>query len=188
MNAVKNSALMDALASRWAGLASRERVLVGGALGLIAVAMLWWVGISPALAKLKQARQAAPALDAQLQIMRAQAQEASTLKAQRRLSYDESLRSLEASLKTLGAGAVLAVSDSRASITLKATSGDAIAQWLAQARANARLVPTELRLQKTAQAASASATPATPAAPAAVPASAPATHWDGTIVLTLPAR
>jgi general secretion pathway protein M len=180
MSAVKNSALMDALTSRWAGLASRERVLVGSAMSLITMAILWWVGISPALSKLKQARQAAPALDAQLQIMRAQAQEASTLKAQRRLSYDESLRSLEASLKTLGSGAVLAVSESRASITLKAASGDAISQWLAQARANARLVPTELRLQKTAAVASSTAATTTSAAPA--------TTWDGTIVLTLPAR
>jgi general secretion pathway protein M len=171
MSAVKNSALMDAVSKRWASLASRERMLVGSAIALIAVALLWWVGISPALTKIKQARQAAPQLDAQLQLMRAQASEASTLKAQRQLSYDESLRSLENSIKTLGAGAALSVNDARASITLKAVSGDALAQWLAQVRANARLVPSELRLQKTAAANSASAT-----------------TWDGSVVLSLPNR
>jgi general secretion pathway protein M len=175
MSAVKNSALMDAVSKRWASLASRERMLVGSAIALIAVALLWWVGISPALTKIKQARQAAPQLDAQLQLMRAQASEASTLKAQRQLSYDESLRSLENSIKTLGAGAALSVNDARASITLKAVSGDALAQWLAQVRANARLVPSELRLQKTAAATAAAN-------------SASATTWDGSVVLSLPNR
>jgi general secretion pathway protein M len=179
MSAVKNSAVMDVMSARWAMLGSRERVLVGGAIVLIAAALLWWVGISPALAKIKQARQAAPQLDTQLQLMRAQANEASTLKAQRQLSYDESLRSLENSVKTLGTGASLSVNDARASVTLKAVSGDALAQWLAQVRANARLVPSELRLQKTA---------ASVATNAATPTSAVVTTWDGAVVLSLPNR
>lgn len=170
MSAVKNNALTDALAARWAALAPRERVMVGSAIALIVAALLWWVGISPALKQLRQAREAAPQLDAQLQLMRAQASEAASLKAQRALSYDESLRSLENSVKTLGAGATLSVSDARASITLRSVSGDALAQWLAQVRANARLVPSELRLKKSAG-----------AAPTV-------TNWDGSIVLNLPAR
>ncbi|MBS7806181.1 type II secretion system protein M [Variovorax sp. PCZ-1] len=161
---------MNILATRWTALAPRERVMVGSAIALIAAAVLWWVGISPALAKLRQAREAAPQLDAQLQLMRAQASEAASLKAQRALSYDESLRSLENSVKTLGAGASLSVSDARASITLRGVSGDALAAWLAQVRANARLVPSELRLKKAA-----GATPAV-------------TLWDGSIVLSLPTR
>jgi general secretion pathway protein M len=169
------SELKNAISARWAALASRERVLVGSAIALTAVALVWWVGISPAISQIKQARNASPQLDAQLQLMRSQAQEAATLKAQRQLSYDESLRSLEASIKTLGSGAALSVNDARASIMLKAVSGDALAQWLAQARSNARLVPTELRLQKTA--ASTSAGTATTA-----------TTWDGSVVLNLPVR
>jgi general secretion pathway protein M len=170
MSAVKNNAVMSILAARWAALASRERVMVGSAVALMAAALLWWMGISPALTKLRQAREAAPQLDAQLQLMRVQANEAASLKAQRALSYDESLRSLENSIKTLGAGASLSVSDARASITLRAVSGDALAAWLAQVRANARLVPSELRLKKVA-----GASPAI-------------TNWDGSIVLNLPSR
>jgi general secretion pathway protein M len=166
---------MDALNARWAALASRERALVGWAIALVVAALLWWVAIAPALAKIKQARQAAPEVDAQLQFMRAQAQEVSTLKSQRQLSYDESLRSLEVSVKALGVGAVLSVNDARASVTLKSVSGDALAQWLAQVRANARLVPSELRLQKTA-------------ASTAAASSADATTWDGSVVLSLPNR
>ncbi len=177
MSAVKNNVVLDALAARWASLASRERVGVGSAAALIVVALLWWVGIAPALAKIKQAREVAPQLEAQLQLMRSQASEATTLKAQRLLSYDESLRSLENSIKTLGAGATLSVNDARASITLRGVSGDALAQWLAQVRANARLVPSELRLKRAT-------------APISAPGTAPAatTAWDGTILLNLPAR
>jgi general secretion pathway protein M len=177
MSAVKSNTLMNGLAARWAAFAPRERMLVGGATVLIAVALIWWVGISPALKQLRQAREAAPQLDAQLQQMRAQASEAASLRAQRALSYDESLRSLENATKNLGPGATLSVSDTRASITLRAVSGDALAAWLAQVRANARLVPNELRLKKSAGSASVSTS-----------AASAATNWDGSIVLNLPAR
>lgn len=167
------------LALRWNALAARERVLVGSACLLALVALIWWIGVAPALAQIRQARALTPALDAQLQSMQAQSQEARSLKAQRVLSYDESLRGLEMSIKTLGAGATLSVNDARANVTLRAVSGDALAQWLAQVRANARLVPSELRIQKTAIAAP---------APAPAPAAGAAVQWDGTIVLNLPTR
>lgn len=189
MSALSNNEFSRAIAARWAGLASRERTMVGMALALIFVALLWWVAIAPALAKLSQARSAAPALEAQLQLMRAQASEATSLKAQRSLNYDESLRSLESSIKTLGAGATLSVSDSRASITLRAVNADALAQWLAQVRANARLVPSDLRLKKAAANASANSPAKTPGNVSANAAASPAVAtWDGSIVLNLPAR
>ncbi|TAG26566.1 MAG: type II secretion system protein M [Burkholderiales bacterium] len=168
MSATKNKTALSGLAERWGLLAPRERWALGSAGTLIFAALLWWIGISPALKQLRQASEATPQLDAQLQLMRAQASEATTLKAQRALSYDESLRSLEGSMKTLGTGASLNVSDARASITLRAVNGDALAAWLAQVRSNARLVPSELRLKKNA-----TATP---------------TSWDGSVVLNLPAR
>lgn len=169
---------MNELLKRWSTFAPRERQLMVAAITLIAVALLWWVGISPALAKLRAAREAAPQVQAQLQLMRAQAGEAANLKAQRSLSYEESLRALELAVKTLGAGASLSVSNERASVSLRAVSGDALAQWLAQVRANARLVPTELKLQQAA----ATANPTSSATKTV------ATAWDGQLVLSLPAR
>jgi general secretion pathway protein M len=168
---------MNELLARWNAFAPRERSLVAAAVALTMLALLWWVGISPALAKLRAARDAAPQVQAQLQLMRAQAAEAASLKSQRILSYEESLRALETSVKSLGAGATLSVNNDRASVSVRAVSGDALAQWLAQVRANARLVPTELKLQKsTASSASASTATASMAA------------WDGQLVLSLPAR
>jgi general secretion pathway protein M len=164
---------MQAWIARFHQLAPRERGLVSIAALLIALAVLWWIGIAPALSKIKAAQTAAPQLDAQLQLMRAQAAEAATLKAQRVLSYDESLRALDLSLKTFGSSATLAVSDSRATLTLRAASGDTLAQWLAQVRANARLVPSELRIQRSAN--------------SAAPGNGAIT-WDGQIILALPSR
>lgn len=163
---------------RWNALASRERSMIAAAVALVTITLIWWVGISPALAKLRAAREAAPQVQAQLQLMRAQAGEAANLKAQRSLSYEESLRALELAVKTLGAGASLSVSNERASVSLRAVSGDALAQWLAQVRANARLVPTELKLQQAA----ATANPTSSATKTV------ATAWDGQLVLSLPAR
>jgi general secretion pathway protein M len=161
---------MNALISRWTGLAPRERSLVAIATTLVALALLWWVAISPALGQLRAAREAAPKLQAQVQLMRVQANEAATLKAQRVLSYDETLRALEAAVKTAGAGASLSVSNERASINLKAVNADALALLLSQMRANARLVPAQLKLQK------------------AAPSAAEAVRWDGQLSVNLPAK
>lgn len=169
---------MNELLKRWNTLAPRERYGVTAAVAVIAVALLWWVGISPALAKLRAAREAAPQVQAQLQLMRALASEAASLKAQRSLSYEESLRALESSVKTLGAGASLSVSNERASVSLRAVSGDALAQWLAQVRANARLVPTELKLQKAVATVNSNSSATKTVA----------TAWDGQLVLSLPGR
>jgi general secretion pathway protein M len=170
---------MNEFLKRWNAVAPRERSLVAAAAALMVIALLWWVGISPAWAKLRAAREAAPQVQAQLQLMRAQAVEAANLKAQRSLSYDESLRALESSVKTLGAGASLSVSNERASVSLRAVSGDALAQWLAQVRANARLVPTELKLQKSV---------VSPPAATATKDTTTVTAWDGQLVLNLPTR
>jgi general secretion pathway protein M len=59
----------------------------------------------------------------------------------------------------------MSVQGDRVTITLTSTAPDALAQWLAQARANARAIPAEAHLVRNA-----------------------AGMWDGNLVLTLPAR
>lgn len=171
---------MNALKARWANLAAREQLLVGSAALLVLAALLWWLAIAPALQTLRSAPAQHAQIDTQLQSMRALAAEATSLRAQRTLTYDEALRNLENSVKqSLGAGASLSVSDSRASLTLKGVNADALAQWLSQVRINARVVPSEARLQRGAVVA--------PAASASG-ATSSGTTWDGTLVLSLPAR
>ena len=162
---------MNALNAWWTGLAPRERRMVAVAGTVVAAALLWWLAIAPALATVRGATAQHRALDAQLQSMRDMAAQANALRAQPKISFDESLRSLENSVKqTLGATGQLNVSGERATVVLKGASPEALAQWLAQARANARAVPQEAKLAK-----STSATTTTMA-------------WDGMVVLSLPQK
>jgi general secretion pathway protein M len=150
---------------RWNSLPRREQRLVLVALALLLVALLWWVCLAPALATLRSADKQHQLLAVQLQqMLRLQAQ-AKTMQAQPRLALLEARRLLEASVKPLGATAQLLVAGERVTVTLRGASADALAQWLTQARLNARAVPSEARLVRSA-----------------------AGTWDGTLVLTLSAR
>jgi general secretion pathway protein M len=175
---------MNVLQTKWAALGAREQRLIVMATTLVAIALLWWLALAPALQTVRTAPAQHTQVDAQLQSMRSLAAEATTLRAQRALSYEESLRNLESSVKqTLGAGATLSVSDTRASLTLKGVSANALAQWLSQSRTNARVVPSEARLTRSLAGAAPVAS-----VPAGTATTANTIAWDGTLVLALPAR
>lgn len=159
------------LHARWQTLAPREQTLVSSAIVIVAAALVWGAGVAPALKVLRQAEAQHRSLDAGLQGMQALASEAQALKARPVMSHSEALRALESSVKQgLGAGAQLSVAGERATVTLKNVPAATLAQWLTQARVNARAVPSEARLVRSA-------------APAPGGAA-----WDGTLVLNLPAR
>lgn len=153
-------------AMQWQALPPRQRVLAAIAGGLLAGALVWWLALSPALATLRTAPAQHQALDAQLQRMRALQAQARSLKALPRITRDEALRLLDASVRQqLGAGARLAPTGDTATLTVAGTSGDALANWLAQARVDARIQPAQVRLTRN-----------------------PAGLWEGTLVLPLPAQ
>ena len=154
------------LRARWEALASREKALVGTAGALLLAAIVWWLLLAPAIGTLRGAPAQHRELDEQLQrMLRLQAQ-AQSMQALPKQSYDEALRLLEVSIRDrLGATARYAVAGDRVTITLTGATSDAIAQWLTQARVNARALPGEARLARNA-----------------------AGLWDGTLVLTLPPR
>lgn len=158
--------LPPALQARWALLAPREKSLVAAAVVLVALALVWWVGLAPALRTLRAADTQHRALDTQLQQMRALQLQAEAMKAQPRQNQDEALRALETAVRQqLALTARLSVQGDRATVTLTGTPPEALTQWLTQSRVNARALPTEARLVRNA-----------------------AGLWDGTVVLTLPAR
>lgn len=154
------------LRARWEGLAPREKALVGGAVALLAIVLVWLIAIGPALATLRTAEEQHRALDAQLQRMRGLQAQAQTLQSQPKQGHEEALRLLELSVRQrLGTSARLVIAGERATITLTGTPPDALAQWLTQARVNARALPGEARIQRNAGG-----------------------LWEGTLVLTLPPR
>jgi general secretion pathway protein M len=154
------------LRARWEALAPREKWLVAGASALIVLTLLWMVAVAPALRMLRTAEDQHRAADAQLQRMRALQAQAQALQAQPRHNYESALRLLEQSVvQRLGTSARVTVAGERVTITLSGTAPDALAQWLTQARVNARALPSEARLYRNS-----------------------AGLWEGTVVLTLPPR
>ena len=164
--------LLDAfqpVSARWTQLAAREKNLVRLALGLVFATLLWLLILAPALTTLRTADAQAKVLDAKLQRMQTLQAQAQSLQKQPPLGFDDALRALTAATKqTLGTSAQLNVAGDRASVTLKGASADALAQWLVQARVNARSVPLEARLVRG------------PATGAAI--------WNGVLVMGLPQR
>ena len=156
----------NALVSRWAQLAPREKLLVGTAAAVVGVALLWWVGLAPALQTLRTAPGQHRSLDAQLQRMQTLQAQAQALQAQPKQGHDEALRALELTIRQrFGTTARYSIGGDRVTITLSAAAPDTLAQWLTQARVNARALPAEARLTRNA-----------------------AGQWDGTLVMSLPAR
>ncbi len=154
--------LLALIQVRWHSISRREQQLVLAALALLLAALLWWVGLAPALATLRAAENQHQLLAAQLQEMQRLQAQVKTLQAQPRMAFDDARRLLEASVKSLGTTAQLAVAGERVTVTLKGASADAVAQWLMQARLNARAVPSEARLVRSA-----------------------AGTWDGSLVLII---
>jgi len=160
--------LRPELQARWRVLAPREKAGILLAAALLGLAVSWWVLLAPALHTWRSAGAEARSLDAQLQKMQSLQAQAQELQSQGRLGPEEARRALDASVKQqLGSTAQLSVSGERATVTLKGVSAEALAQWLTQSRINARVLPTEARLSRSASASA---------------------SWDGTIVLALPAR
>ena len=148
----------------WARLGLRERRMVLLASSVVLVALLWMLGIAPALKTLKAAPAQHEILDAQLQSMRKLAAQAKALQNRPAVARADAVRTLQSSLQQrLGGSAQLAVAGDRITVVLKGAAPDALAQWLAQARVTARAVATQSRLTRGAA------------------------GWDGTVVLDLPA-
>ena len=163
------------LRARWSRLDSRDQTLVRLALLLVLATLLWLFSVAPSLATLQSADAQARSLAAQLQRMQAMEAQAQALQKLPVLGFDDAVRALTAAtLQTLGATAQISVAGDRASVTLKAASADALAEWLTQARLNARSLPLEARLVR--------------APAAAAPAAAGAAAWNGVLVMGLPQR
>jgi general secretion pathway protein M len=152
--------------ARWQGLAPREKALVAGTAALVAALLVWLALLGPAVGVLRTAEEQHRALDAQLQRMRALQLQAQTLQSQPKQNQDEAARQLELSVRErLGTSARLMVSGERATVTLSGTPPDALAQWLTQARVNARALPGEAHLYRNSGG-----------------------LWEGSLVMTLPPR
>lgn len=155
----------------WTSLATRERKLVGLAGVMIGLALLWWGALAPALANLRHASAQIPLLELDLRNMQAMKMQAQALAAQPRLNPEEARRLLVTSVsQVLGSAAQIQFTTDRATVVLTGVAPDTLAQWLVHTRANARMVPLEVRLTR-----------------APGPLVAGSSSWDGRVVMLLPA-
>lgn len=160
---------LGTLQARWQQLATRERNLLLLAALLVVGALLWQWLLAPALQTFRNATAQGQALDAQLQHMQSLQAQAKALQKQAPLDYADALRALQQATKqSLGATAQLTVTADRATVNLQGSGADAVAQWLAQARLNARSVPLEARLTRQT--------------------TATGSTWTGQFVMSLPQR
>ena len=169
MSRPSDASMMAPLQARWRQLANREKTFLVAAVALVMLALLWKLVLAPSLQTSRTSTAQATALDGELQHMQSLQAQANALQKQAPLGYNEALRALNTATKqTLAGAAQINVVADRANVTLQAVSADALAQWLAQARLNARSVPVEARLTR-----------------GTTPAGA---TWTGALVMSLPAR
>ncbi|MEY4653513.1 MAG: putative ral secretion pathway protein component of type secretion system [Pseudomonadota bacterium] len=163
----------------WQGLPSRERLGVTATLVVLLVAVLWWVALRPAWTTLRTAPAQRQALDLQLQRMQQLQAQVTAMRAATQplppLGREEAQRALETEIRQhFGEAARLVAGPQGVTLTLNGVSGQALAQWLAQARIEARTLPTEAHLERQASGTwKGQMTLALPGSPASPPARTP---------------
>ena len=168
--------MLGMLHDYWRQMKPREKRLTRTAGGLGLVALLWWLALAPALKTLSQAPEQQRKLDAQIQAMQSMSAEAKALQNQPKLGLEEAQKALQSSVtQRFGANpnsAQLSMAGERATLTLKNANPQELALWLTQARVNARALPSEVKLNRSA----------------AANTGANSTGWDGSLVLSLPKK
>ncbi|MGB4115654.1 MAG: type II secretion system protein GspM [Polaromonas sp.] len=157
----------NALVAKWRAISPRYQARIGIAFALLMLAVLWWALVAQPLGILLQASEQRRMLDSDWQKMQSLKIQSQRLLSLPKMSRDDSLRALEASVRQLGGSTQLDVSADRITLSLRAVPAEALAKWLAQARVNAHTQPLEARLTR---------------------AAGPIAAWDGLLVLGLPAK
>jgi len=144
---------------------------------LLLVWLAWQVLIAPAQNKLRQADSQRQTVAQQLAHMQALQAQAQALQQRTPMSRDSALKALQ-SVAT-PSGIQLNPQGERVLVTLKAVPAPVLVQWLAQARAEAQTLPSEVHMTRAAN------NPATPTS-ASTPPNQSSPAWDGSLVLVLP--
>jgi general secretion pathway protein M len=139
------------LLARWRALSDRDRLAAGIALAAIALLLLWWVAVQPALRTVRAAPVQIDRLDAQLQVMQRQAAEAAELRGTAPLTAAQSTAALQAATARLGQRGRLVVAGERATLTLNGATGAQLRDWLSEARSGARARPLQVQLNRSPQ-------------------------------------
>lgn len=143
---------LSAVKAAWSQLAERDRKALQIAGVVLGLALGWWWAVEPAWRTTQQAPAARAALTTELQIMRAQADEAAQLRNAPKLDAAQQRNALETATRKLGgsnaAAGRVALQGGSAVVTLTAVKPDALALWLDEVRSTARGRVGELNLAR----------------------------------------
>ncbi len=141
-------ALSAEAAQRWAAMPPRERLGVTLAGVVIGAALLWFIGVAPALRTLRDAPAQMTAVDNQLQNMQRMAAESRELRGTTPVPATQAALALKSATDRLGDRGRIAVQGDRATLTLTGVTGETLRAWLAEARGGARARPVEAQLTR----------------------------------------
>ena len=155
--------LKQALAQRWNEASAREQSAMKLGATLVLLALLWWIGLQPALSTIKSTRVQMPLVRAQYeQMLQLQAQ-AGVLRAQAQQAVPDAKALLQESVPSLEKNARLTAQGERATVTFKEVRPADLARWLEQVRLKAHSRVLEMHISQTTG------------------------LWSGAVVLQLPA-
>ena len=164
----KTNKLNQTVKTHWQKATPRDKRLFVAAGILLGAAISWWILLSPAIKTILSAPKLHKNLDAQIQTMKSLSLEARNLQEQNKLGVDDGRQALQNTVtQRFGSTAQLNVQGSRATLTLKNANPQSVSDFLSQARINARTLPTEVKLMRSAP---------------------PSNGWDGNMTLVLPTK
>jgi len=142
--------MMQTLHQYWLRASAREQVALRIAATLLVLALVWWVGLQPALKTLKNARTQAPVVRAQYeQMLQLQAQ-AAAMRAQVQQPVSDPKAVLQDSISTLENNARVALAGERATVSFKQARPADLALWLEQLRLKAHSSVLEMHMTQAA--------------------------------------
>ena len=137
--------------AKWKGMAPRERVAAGVGIAVLVLFIVWMLLVAPALRTLREAPAKLDKLEVQLQQMQRLAAEAKTLRGAPEVSVAQAVEPLKMATERLGGGATINIQGDRATLTVTGVSGDALRDWLGEARTAAHARPVEVTLNRNPQ-------------------------------------
>jgi general secretion pathway protein M len=139
------------LTAKWRSMAARERLAAGIGIAVLIAFIVWLLFVAPAWRTVRDAPAKLDKLEVQLQQMQRLANEAKSLRGAPEVSIAQAVEPLKVATERLGANASIAFQGDRATLTLNGVSGDALRDWLSEARSAAHARPVEVTLTRNPQ-------------------------------------
>ncbi len=140
--------LRQAGQAQWASMSTSERRLLTVVAWLAGITLLVMLGVRPAWRSLQTVPTQIQAVEAELSVMRQQADEAQTLRQRPPVPPVQAEASLQAATARLGESARLSRQGDRSVLSFQGVSGEALAVWLEEVRVGARARPLEAEWQQ----------------------------------------